>query len=127
MGSKINTFKSESENKFYGDMKMIKTIDSLHASKNQNLPFNLDIPNVEEDLDNYNITINFGLFVKFFKQFLCCPDCGSNNVTIIVDLNMQMGFSNKLVVSCDDYPILLSCLPHNYVINLKKNTRATTI
>ena len=62
-------------------MKNIKVIDSLRASKIQNLPFNSEIPNVEEDADNYNIIINFGLFVSFIKQLLCCPDCGSKNVT----------------------------------------------
>ena len=48
--------------------------------------------------------MNFGLFVNLIKQFFCCPDCGSKNVTIIDDLNRRMGFSRKLVVSCDDCP-----------------------
>lgn len=84
-------------------MKKIKAIDSLRASKIQNPPFNSEIPNVEEDVDNYNI-IHFGLFVNFIKQFLCSPGCGSKNVTIIDDLTRQIGFSHKLVISCDDCP-----------------------
>ena len=39
---------------FYGDMKMMKAIDSLRTSKIQNLPFNSEIPNVGENADNYS-------------------------------------------------------------------------
>ena len=58
-GTKENTVESENNN--------IKKVDSLRASKIQNSPCSSDIPNTDEDADNYNIIIIFGLFVTFIK------------------------------------------------------------
>ena len=117
MGSKRNHSRMRKrQHKYSGDMENIKAIESLRASKTLNSPFNSKIPNVEEDADNYNIIINFGLFVSFIKQFLCCPDYGSNNVIIVDrwDFDINLSF---LVMTVH---ILRQRLPHNYVINLKK-------
>lgn len=96
MGSKRNrSRKRNCQHQFYEDKKKIKTINFLRALKIQNSPFNSDIPNVQENVDNYNITTNFGFFVKFIKQILLSLECGSHNVIIVDDLNTQMGLSHK--------------------------------
>lgn len=96
MGSKRNrSRKRNCQHQFYEDKKKIKTINFLRTLKIQNSPFNSDIPNVQENVDNNNITTNFGFFVKFIKQILLSLECGSHNVIIVDDLNTQMGLSNK--------------------------------
>ena len=49
------TVESESDNiNFMERWKEMKAIDSLRDLKIQNSPFNLEIPNLEEDTDNYS-------------------------------------------------------------------------
>ena len=66
-------------------MENIEAIDSLRASKTLNSPFNSKIPNVEEDADNYNIIINFGLFVSFIKQFYAAQTMAQVMLSLLTD------------------------------------------
>ena len=56
----------------------------------------------EIDSENYNLIMNFNLLKGFVMDFLCCSECNSDNVDLMDNLSLRMGYAHKLKLLCLD-------------------------